>query len=114
MREQDVAVTLKNLVYDNPGLRTVYQFGQLALALLNRRAAQIHLAVQFDQVELVERPSELVNKEELIARVWPKIFVDPANLAVHISALRRALRDGRDGNRFLINVPGRLSLRCSD
>jgi hypothetical protein len=51
VREQDVAVTLKNLVYDNPGLRTVYQFGQLALALLNRRAAQIHLAVQFDQVE---------------------------------------------------------------
>jgi DNA-binding winged helix-turn-helix (wHTH) protein len=58
-------------------------------------------------IALVERPSELVNKEELIARVWPKIFVDPANLAVHISALRRALRDGRDGNRFLINVPGR-------
>jgi DNA-binding winged helix-turn-helix (wHTH) protein len=58
-------------------------------------------------IALVERPSELVNKEELMARVWPKIFVDPANLAVHMSALRRALRDGRDGNRFFINVPGR-------
>jgi DNA-binding winged helix-turn-helix (wHTH) protein len=58
-------------------------------------------------IALVERPSELVSKEELMARVWPKIFVDPANLAVHMSALRRALRDGRDGNRFFINVPGR-------
>jgi DNA-binding winged helix-turn-helix (wHTH) protein len=58
-------------------------------------------------IALVERPSELVSKEELTARVWPKIFVDPANLAVHISALRRALRDGRDGNRFFVNVPGR-------
>jgi DNA-binding winged helix-turn-helix (wHTH) protein len=58
-------------------------------------------------IALVERPSELVTKEELMTRVWPKIFVHPANLAVHISALRRALRDGRDGNRFFINVPGR-------
>ena len=31
----------------------------------------------------------------------------PANLTVHMSALRRTLRDGRDGNRFIINVPGR-------
>jgi DNA-binding winged helix-turn-helix (wHTH) protein len=58
-------------------------------------------------IALVERPSELVSKEELMAQMWPKIFVDPANLTVHISALRRALRDGRDGNRFLINIPGR-------
>ena len=31
----------------------------------------------------------------------------PANLTVHMSALRRTLRDGRDGNRFIINVPRR-------
>ena len=42
-----------------------------------------------------------------MARVWPNIFVGPANLTVHMSALRRALRDGQDGNRFIINVPGR-------
>jgi len=58
-------------------------------------------------IALVERPTELVSKEELMARVWPKTFVDPANLTVHISALRRALRDGRDGNRFFVNIPGR-------
>jgi DNA-binding winged helix-turn-helix (wHTH) protein len=33
--------------------------------------------------------------------------VEPENLKVQISALRRALRDGRDGNRFIINIPGR-------
>jgi len=43
----------------------------------------------------------------LMGRVWPNIFVEPANLTVHMSALRRALRDERDGNRFIINVPGR-------
>jgi DNA-binding winged helix-turn-helix (wHTH) protein len=56
---------------------------------------------------LLERPGELVSKEELMARVWPTVFVEPANLTVHISALRRTLRDRRDGNRFIINVPGR-------
>jgi DNA-binding winged helix-turn-helix (wHTH) protein len=56
---------------------------------------------------LLERPGELVSKQELMARVWPNIFVEPANLTVHMSALRRTLRDGRAGNRFIINVPGR-------
>jgi DNA-binding winged helix-turn-helix (wHTH) protein len=58
-------------------------------------------------VVLLERPGELVSKQELMGRVWPNIFVEPANLTVHISALRRTLRDGCDGNRFIINVPGR-------
>jgi DNA-binding winged helix-turn-helix (wHTH) protein len=58
-------------------------------------------------VVLLERPGELVSKQELMARVWPNLFVEPANLTVHMSALRRILRDGRDGNRFIINIPGR-------
>ena len=58
-------------------------------------------------IVLLERPGELVSKRELMARVWPNVFVEPANLTVHVSALRRTLRDGRDGNRFIINVPGR-------
>jgi DNA-binding winged helix-turn-helix (wHTH) protein len=56
---------------------------------------------------LLERPGELVSKEELIARIWPNVFVQPATLTVHMSTLRRTLRDGRDGNRFIINVHGR-------
>jgi DNA-binding response OmpR family regulator len=58
-------------------------------------------------IVLLERPGELVTRRELMARVWPNLFVEPANLTVHMSALRRALRDGRDGNRFIINVRGR-------
>jgi DNA-binding winged helix-turn-helix (wHTH) protein len=56
---------------------------------------------------LLERRGELVSKQDLMARVWPNIFVEPANLTVHMSALRRALRDGRDGHRFIVNIPGR-------
>jgi DNA-binding winged helix-turn-helix (wHTH) protein len=58
-------------------------------------------------IVLLERPGELISKQDLMARVWPNVFVGPANLTVHISALRRTLRDGRDGNRFIINIPGR-------
>ena len=58
-------------------------------------------------IVLLEHPGELVSKRDLMARVWPDVFVAPANLTVHISALRRTLRDGRDGNRFIINIPGR-------
>jgi DNA-binding winged helix-turn-helix (wHTH) protein len=56
---------------------------------------------------LLERRGELVSKQELMAQVWPNVFVEPANLTVHMSALRRALRDGQNGNRFIINIPGR-------
>jgi DNA-binding winged helix-turn-helix (wHTH) protein len=42
-----------------------------------------------------------------MARVWPNLFVEPHNLTVNVSALRRTLRDGRNGNRFIINIPGR-------
>lgn len=58
-------------------------------------------------IGLVERPGELLSKNELMARVWPNTFVEAANLTVHIAALRRALKDGQSGNRYLINIPGR-------
>ena len=57
-------------------------------------------------IALIERHGELVTKKEIMAQVWPGITVIEANLAVHISALRRALRDGQAGNRYLINIPG--------
>jgi DNA-binding winged helix-turn-helix (wHTH) protein len=58
-------------------------------------------------IALVERAGDLVSKDELMARVWPNTFVVQANLTVHVSALRRALRDGIDGNRYFVNVPNR-------
>ena len=67
---------------------------------LGSRALEILIA-------LLERRGELVSKQDLTARVWPNLFVDPSNLTVHMSALRRALRDGQDGNRFIINMKGR-------
>src|ERR1700721_2926089 len=56
---------------------------------------------------LVERPGELISKEELMARVWPNVYVEPANLKAHVAAPRRVLGDGREGHRYLVNIPGR-------
>ena len=58
-------------------------------------------------IALLERRGELVSMRDLTARVWPNLFVDPSNITVNMSALRRALRDGRNGNRFIINMKGR-------
>jgi DNA-binding winged helix-turn-helix (wHTH) protein len=58
-------------------------------------------------IALLERRGELVSNRDLMARVWPNLFVDPSNLTINMSALRRALRDGRDGHRFIVNIPGR-------
>jgi len=58
-------------------------------------------------VALVERAGDLVSKGELMARVWPDTFVEEANLRVQVAALRRALRDGENGNRYITTVAGR-------
>jgi DNA-binding winged helix-turn-helix (wHTH) protein len=58
-------------------------------------------------VALVERTGELVSKGELMARVWPDTFVEESNLKVQVAALRRTLRDGEDGSRYISTVTGR-------
>jgi DNA-binding winged helix-turn-helix (wHTH) protein len=56
---------------------------------------------------LVECAGQVVDKEKLIARVWPSTFVDEANLKIQISALRRALGDGQGDHRYIVTVVGR-------
>jgi predicted ATPase/DNA-binding winged helix-turn-helix (wHTH) protein len=58
-------------------------------------------------IALVERAGEVVSQRELIDLVWPNVTVDDGNLRFHVSGLRRALGDGHEGARHVINVPGR-------
>jgi DNA-binding winged helix-turn-helix (wHTH) protein len=58
-------------------------------------------------IALLEHPGKLVTRHELMERVWPDTVVVEANLNVNIAALRRALGDGQDGNRYLVTIPGR-------
>ena len=54
---------------------------------------------------LVERAGEVISNAELIARVWPNVVVEPGALRVHLAGLRRVLGDGREGQRYIVNVP---------
>jgi DNA-binding winged helix-turn-helix (wHTH) protein len=56
---------------------------------------------------LVEHSGEVVSKDELIARIWPDTCVSESNLKVQIAALRRALGEGRRGDRYTATVSGR-------
>src|SRR6202011_632348 len=56
---------------------------------------------------LVERAGETIRKDELIARTWPDTVVEENALRVHVAALRKTLGDGRAGNRYIANIPGR-------
>jgi DNA-binding winged helix-turn-helix (wHTH) protein len=58
-------------------------------------------------VMLVESAGETIRKDQLIVRTWPDTVVDEGALRVHVAALRKALGDGRAGNRYIANNPGR-------
>ena len=57
-------------------------------------------------IALAER-TEVVAHKELISSVWLDVTVEGTNLRAHITALRTALGDGRDGARYISNVAGR-------
>lgn len=58
-------------------------------------------------IALIGRAGQVLSRRELIDFAWPDVVVEEANLRTHIAALRKALGDGEDGIRYIINVPGR-------
>ena len=89
----------------------IFEFGSFRLnpgeRLLLRGQAQVHLPPKaFDAlVLLVENRGHLLEKDELLRKVWPDTFVEESNLAQHISVLRKALQDREDGSRYIETVP---------
>ena len=58
-------------------------------------------------VALVERRREVVSKDELMRLVWGGQVVEENTLAVHLSALRKALGEDKQGLRYIATVSGR-------
>ena len=91
----------------------IFSFGHFRLdvreRVLTKDGAPVGLGSRaFDLLlALLERAGETVYREALFELVWPDVVVSKVNLRVHVAAIRKALEDGRDGNRFIVNVPGR-------
>ena len=91
----------------------VFSFGPFRLVPSRRLLLEGNRKVQigsraFDILTvLVERAGDVVGKDELIAKVWPNVFVEDCNLKTQVSTLRRALGEDHAGRCYIVTIPGR-------
>ena len=90
-------------------IKCFYEFGQFRIDTVNRRLLRAGelVPLKAKAVEtllvLVEHRGEVVDKDDLMQRLWPDSFVEEANLTQNIYMLRKAL--GRNG--YIETVPRR-------
>lgn len=90
---------------------TLRAFGEFVLDLRKRVLMRNGEFVQLPPkaldvlVVLVEHAGTLVEKDELLRRVWPDTFVEEGNLAINVFTLRKALGDG--GEQWIKTVRSR-------
>lgn len=105
---QKVSRTLKATL-----VRPVYHFGPFRLDaskwVLQREGQVVPLTPRaFDTLlALVENRGRVVEKDELMGRVWPGVFVDEANLTQNVFLLRKALGEVAQERRYIATVPRR-------
>ena len=91
------------------GMENVYEFGPFRLESRERRLlrdghpVRLRSKVLDTLCVLVSQPGRLIEKDELIAAVWPDTVVEENNLAHNINALRKALGDAS----LIETVPGK-------
>ena len=55
-------------------------------------------------IALVDHAGRVVTKKELIDRVWGQLVVDEGNLRFNMYAVRKALGEGAEGARYIVNT----------
>ncbi len=90
-----------------------YEFGSFRLdpvrRLLLRDGSPVALPSKaFDALLiLLENSGRVVERNDLMARLWPDTFVEDINLNVQISALRKALGENPAEHRYIVTLPRR-------
>lgn len=90
-----------------------YKFGPYCLDLEERvlRRGDEPLALPPKDLEtlivLVQRAGHIVEKDELLEKVWPGVFIEEGNLSRRIFNLRQVLGDGSDGQKYIETIPRR-------
>src|SRR5215472_5719410 len=91
--------------------KRLYEFGPFRLDPVERRLLREGAGVPLSPkafdilLLLVENSGHLLTKEELMRRIWPDAFVEEANLAQNISAIRRVLDGKGGGDQYIETVP---------
>ena len=94
-------------------VRRLYSFGPFVLdpgeRLLRHGSARMELPPRaFDTLlVLVENSGRLLEKDALMRTVWSDTVVEENNLTQVVYLVRKALRDGEDGARYIETVPKR-------
>lgn len=87
------------------------EFGPFRLDVVRRRLLNEGRLVPltskvFDTLlALVEGGGEVVEKEDLMKKVWPDSFVEEGNLTQNISVLRKTLGESPGAHRYIVTVP---------
>jgi len=98
---------------NNSHSKRFYEFGPFRLDVTERLllcdGAMVTLTPKaFDTLLiLIENSGRLVEKEELMKRLWPDTFVEEANLAHHVSVLRKTFEECANGDKYIQTVPRR-------
>lgn len=93
--------------------RRFYEFGRFSLDSMGRlllregKPVAITPKVADTLLLLVENAGNVVEKDELLKKIWPDEFVEEGSLARSISVLRKALGDGAEGQEFIATIPKR-------
>src|SRR3982751_6749708 len=94
-----------------PEAKHLFAFGPFQIDAAERRLTRDGTLVPltpkaFDLLlALVAQSGHLVTKDALMQRVWPDVVVEEANLAVHISTVRRALGDRNGDGHYIETIP---------
>lgn len=90
-----------------------YEFGRFSLKTADRVLLRDHENVPLTPkaldilLILVENYGRIVEKDDLMKRVWPNTFVEEGNLTQNVSLLRKALGESASGPQFIETVPRR-------
>jgi DNA-binding winged helix-turn-helix (wHTH) protein/TolB-like protein/Flp pilus assembly protein TadD len=93
-------------------IQDCYEFDPFRVDRLKRRLLRHGTIVPltpkaFDTLlVLIEHRGQVVEKTELMERIWPGVAVEENNLTQNISALRKALGEKREEPRYILTAPG--------
>lgn len=92
----------------------IYEFGDFRIdvsrrLLLRSDGEPVPLTPKvFDTLlYLAEHSGSVLDKDALMAAIWPDTVVEENNLSQNIYTLRRVLGEGRGEHRYVVTVPGR-------